>query len=242
MNTLSQLPETEEPPTYVFQFNYYANEDNTGVEMLEILINAYTGINMSNCYGYGVQIINPKDIVLETTCETITNIWTTDYLRSVYIKEGGEFHYYNSYDGVSYGASTALNENNIPYVVDVGGVPYAFSFACKTLVNIDTGFAGWRCCNYSVATFDYFVSKTYNSISRFTGSDGIYDNLVFELTDVFLFYQYSSFTGKFSEISDLVYSPSFMGSKLTYHTRGAKVHEDSLFGRLSEYKKGVKYA
>lgn len=242
VNTLTQLPESEESPTYVFQFNYYANEDNNGVEMLEILINAYTGINMSNCYGYGVQIINPKDMILETSCETVTSVWTTDYFRSINIKEGGEFHYYNSYDGVSYGATTALNENDIPYVVDVDGVPYAFSFARETLVDIDTGVFGWRCCNYSVATFDYFVSKAYNSISRFTGSDGVYNNLVFEFYDVFLFYQYSEWTGKFSEISDLVYSPAFLGSKVTYHTRGAKVHEDSMFGRLSDYKMGVKYA
>lgn len=268
MNQLSQADNSDDIENpFVFEFNYFANEDDSGASLFEVKLTAYTGINMNRTYSYGFQIVNPDTFTLKTytydtvdlalswytgtykTYSVIAGAEGTESILDKYkdkpqfvINDDSEFYYFNTYDNVSYSATTALNTNNIPYVIDIAGEPYAFTFNKVNLVSESTNPFGWKYETYYASNFAYFVYQMYNSITGITDGDGVYTNLVLRLTDVFEFYEYNEATGKFDKLSDIGFNSNYMGVKVNYHTRGAKVHEDSMFNQLGNYSKGVQYA
>lgn len=245
MNQLTQSEEESQAP-FVFEFKYFANADGSGLEMFEVLVTTYTGIDMQTTYGYGLQLINPSEMQLmrikTETDEPFLGWSTKNYYKYNVMYNDAEQYYFNTHDFASYGATTALNKNNIPYVIDINGEPYAFTFNKETLVSEYNGAFNWHFENYDRSNFDYFTYKMYDSISKITTGDGVYENLMAKLTDVFEFYEYNKSTGKFDKLSDIAYNTSFIGIKTTYISRGAKIHEDSMFNQLREYNKGVTYA
>lgn len=252
MNQLSQIDNSSEIENpFVFEFNYYANKDDSGASLFEVKLTAYTGINMNKTYSYGLQIVNPDAFTLKTYTYDVVNPafgWYTRTYNTYSIIAGddildnSEYYYFNTYDNVSYTASTALNNNNIPYVIDIDGKPYAFTFDKVNLVSESTNPFGWKYETYYKSNFAYFVYQMYNSITGITDGDGVYTNLVLRLTDVFEFYDYNDTTGKFDKLSNIGFNSNYMGVKVNYHSRGAKVHEDSMFNQLGNYSKGVIYA
>jgi len=224
---------------YIFNFNYFANSNGSGVEMFEVKINAYTGVNKDKVYSYGFQVLNPanmktefkkyKEVKFLMTKETY---WTTtnDYSEC-------EVTYFNSDDQFSYNATNALNENDTPYVIDVGGKTYAFKFDKITKPTYDYS-GGLLSVNYIKASFDLFVTKMY-AVSTVSDGEGIYDSLNVGLNDVFNLYEYNEITKKFDKLEEKFgYSAEYMGVYLTYHNRGATVHEDSIFNKIGQSKKG----
>lgn len=248
MNQLTQAPKDDEESQapFIFEFRYHANADGKGLEMFECLVTTFTGIDRQATYGYGVQIINPSEMKLlrfEVDSDDPFLGWsTTTYYKYHVMYNNAETYYYNTHDFVSYGATTALNKNNIPYVIEIENKPYAFTFNKQTLESEYNGFANWHFANYNRSNFDYFAYKMYDAISKITTGDGVYENLMAKLTDVFEFYEYNEATGKFDKLSDVAYNTSFIGIKTTYISRGAKVLEDSMFNQIREYNKGVIYA
>lgn len=248
MNQLTEAPQDEDTKQapFIFEFKYEANKDGNGLEVFEVLVTTYTGINMNDTYGYGVQIINPSqmslDVKIAKVNETFASWHTETYYNYIVNYGNAELYFYNTHDFVSYGATTALNKNDIPYVIDIEGNPYAFTFNQKNLVNEHTNLVGWHYQDYYVSNFDYFVYKMYDAIKNITNGDGVYENLMAKLADVFEFYEYNSLSGKFDKLTDIAYNTSFIGLKTTYLSRGAHVHEDSLFNQLGKYEKGVTYA
>lgn len=227
---------------YIFELKYHENSDKSGVEMFEIKITAYTGVNKDKVHSYGIQLINPD--ITNDTVRTGTggfNIWEwkndLEFTHKVNFNET-KIAYFNSDNNVSYGATTALNTNNTPYIIDIDGELYAFDFNKRYLVDTNTDFFALKQNKYYNSSFEYFVFKMYNGMSTLTNGEGIYDNLNVNLNDVFNIYSYNETTKKFDALSDLGYNAEYMGVRITYVERGARIHSDSLFGQVGNQQIG----
>lgn len=229
--------------TYIFDMSYYANKDNLGVEMFELKLNCYTGINKDKIYSYGVQILNPKNITYEYVeySNSINFFSTNHYFKYNFDMSKSNVSYFNSDNDVSYSASSSLNENEYPYVVDIGNKLYAFNFDKRTYITGGSGLF-WGYVDYMDSTFEYFLYKMYESLSTLSSGEGIYDSLNVNLNDVFVLYSYNDITKKFDVQTEYGYSPIYMGVKIKYVNRGAKVHSDSMFNKInSSFKGGLYY-
>lgn len=232
--------------TYIFEMAYYANSDNSGVEMFELKLNCYTGVNKDKVYSYGVQILNPNKIT--STFNVVPDLstgvgfaglgGTNNYWKYNYDYSNCELTYYNSDDFVSYKATSALNEHETPYIIDIDGDMYAFTFDAQSFMYHDRSWTSWNYYNYLISDFDYFLNLMYNSMSTLTTGDGVYENLNINLENVFVIYSYNDLTKKFDIQTDFGYSSEYMGVKMKYVNRGARIHEDSMFNKLGSYEKG----
>lgn len=226
---------------FVLEFVYYANKDNSGAEMLEFKLNCFSGINADYIYGYGVQIVNPSQMAIESKPNSSRNY--TEHSGLMYMTNHYYFDisvnycssivsYYNTDDFVSYSATTSIADEAHPYIVDIDGKLYSFDFNYDNVQLHSSTFIGASYYHF-VSTFDYFLCKSYNAIKNLHNNDdsstqGVYKNLTFEYADVFNFYAENN--GRFDELTDFTYSSNFMDCKVTYVDRGAGVHTDSMFG------------
>lgn len=244
LNTTSMSTLETDVETYIFDFKYFKNEDNSGAEMFELKMNCYTGINKDKVYSYGVQLVNPQ-MKLSYKQESDTPhpfSWYSDIVSNYVVSYGDtQVNYFNSNDYVSYIATTQLNINNNPYVIDIEDKTYAFDFNKNYLLRTYTGFTGWKNNYYYKSNFNYFIYKMYKSMSNITSGEGVYKNLNVGINDVFNIYDYNELTGKFDKLTSLGYSSEFMGIKIEIINRGAKVHEDSMFNMIGNSKGGVIY-
>lgn len=237
---ISQL--STESKNHVFELKYFENSDGSGAEMFEIKLTAFTGINMNKTYCYGIQIINPKFMAcnLEHPGNSF-HIWSGSYnINAKYVVDFSESEvaFFNADDNVAYKATTALNTNNYPYVIDIDGVPYAFDFNKNYLAETFNDWLGIANNYYYESNFEYFVFKLFSSMSKLTTGEGVYSNLNVGLNDVFNIYEYNQLTGKFDKLTTLGYSAEYIGIKLTYIERGARVHSDSMFNHIGDSQTG----
>ena len=245
LNTTNMSTLDTEVEQYIFEMQYFENSDKSGIEMFELKISAYTGINKNKVYSYGVQLVSPKDITYTfKQIDDDFNIlgWRNfDYLTYVFDFGDTQITYFNTDsngDTASYAATVALNENNNPYVIDIDSKMYAFDFNKAYLYSQDKSFFGLDQRKYYVSNFEYFLYKMYNSMSNISQGQGVYDNLNVGLNDVFNIYEYNDATGKFDILTELGYSAEFMGVKITYIERGARMHSDSMFGQIGKIQQG----
>lgn len=230
--------------TYIFEMTYYANSDNSGVEMFEIKLNCYTGINKNKIHSYGVQLVNPKNIkntfnVVKTEGVGFIGLGgTNQYWKYNYDYSNCELTYFNSDDATSYNATVALNERKTPYIVDIGGQLYAFTFNAKSFMRLDRSWISWKYYQYLQSDFDYFLNTMYSSMSNITTGTGVYENLNINVDNVFVIYSYNETTKKFDIQTELGYSAEYMGVRIKYVERGARVHEDSMFNKIGSSTKG----
>lgn len=236
--TISTLKDTD-VKTYVFDLNYFANQNNFGAEMFEIKITCYTGVDRTNIYSYGIQVVNPSAMAFERELHHYkTNfLYNENYFRAKLDMSGCQVTYFNSDDKFSYNATTALNENDNPYVIDVDGELVAFKFDKVTEIDRENAIF-WAYINNMESDFNYFLYKMYTSMSTLTEGEGVYDNLLVGLNDVFSIYNYNKTTGHFDILSTMGYTAEYMGVRIKYHERGATINEDSMFNKLGSAQKG----
>lgn len=227
---------------FVFEFVYYANNDNSGAEMLEFKLNCFSGINKDYIYGYGVQILNPSEMVVASTPNQSANYKeysglcyvTNHYFFDIYVEYGNALvSYYNTDDFVVYNATTSLSDEAHPYIVDIEDQIYSFDFNRDNVSLHSSTFLGASYYHF-VSSFDYFMYKSYTAIKDLHtvdgDSQGIYKNLTMEYNDVINFYEEKN--GRFDELSDYTYNSIYLDCKVTYIDRGAGVHSDSMFGAI----------
>lgn len=236
VSTLENLPERP----FVFEFKYFP-KDNLGPEMLEAKITAYTDYLMQDKFVYGIQILNPSAMSLteehvRSDIRFFQGYSIIDYKYHI-SNSFCDIVYFNSDDFVSYEATTALNKNNTPYLIDFGGTVYAMNFDKRVKSRTDYTGINYRKEVYYTSNFEYFIFKMYDAIKSIVTGPGIYENLDFQLNDIFNFYSYNSFTGKFDMLSDMVFNSDFIGIKLTIQDRSVRLHEDSMFGRVGSTNK-----
>lgn len=227
---------------YIFELKYFENQDKLGKEMFEIKLTAYTGINKNKVYSYGIQILNPSNMNISKEYVSFkVNLpqWYDDeYYEYSVDYSGTQVTYFNSDETVSYTATTALNANNYPYVIDIDSTLYAIDFNKQVLEDTTYNAVGYAYNKYVTSDFNYFVYKMYSAMSTLTTGEGVYSNLNINLNDVFNIYEYNVLTGKFDKLSTFGYSAEFMGVKITYVERGAKIHTDSMFNQIGKTQKG----
>lgn len=228
---------------FTFVINYYANEDNSGAEMFELKVNYYTDYLFQDIYSLGVQVINPNEMDLTIKREGEDNPVFGDY--HAYYKYDVNYSdtsrtYFQTDDGVSFKAQTTFNEKEEPYIIKIDDKPYAFDFNKEFEAEKYSQFLWRGSYRHYSSSFSYFLYKVYDATSHIVDGDGVYKNLKLELADVFNFYEYNPVTGKFDIQSTFGYDVNYVSFKINYHSRGAKVHEDSLFNQIgSETPGGV---
>lgn len=231
---ISQL--SADVKNYVFEIKYFENADDSGIEMYEIKLSAYTGINKNKVYGYGIQVLNPLNMTNTVEYSTPSlNIWTQNYdINGTHVINfnNAEVSYFNSDNNVSYDATTSLNVNNYPYVIDIDKETYAFDFNKRFCERTEYDWLGFANNYYFNSNFEYFVFKTYKSMSTLSQGEGVYENLNVNLNDVFNIYEFNTLTGKFDKLSTVSYSAEYIGVKITYVKRGARIHSDSMFNKI----------
>lgn len=228
---------------YIFDLTYYANQDKAGVEMFEIKLNCYTGINKNKVYSYGVQLINPKSMTSEyyqyKKEDKLFEWHNNEYYAYAVDMSKCQVTYFNSDDKVSYNATSSLNENKYPYVIDIEDKLYAFKFDKLSYNGYVQSVFGHKTHYYYKSSFEYFVFKMYSSMSNLSGNEGIYENLNVSLNDVFQLYEYNEATKKFDILNEeFGYNAEYMGVKIKYVKRGATMHEDSMFNKIGAAQKG----
>lgn len=216
--------------------------------MFEINLTAYTGIEKEKTYKYGVQITNPKNMTnkLEYYGNGFNLPQWSYYINATHVIDFTNCNvtYFNSdtevasNTDVSYIATTTLNANNIPYVIDIEEQTYAFDFNKNYLGKTHVDALGVTNHYYYQSNFEYFVFKLYSSMSTLSEGQKVYDNLNVQLNDVFNIYEHNSLTGKFDKLTTFGYSAEYIGLKITYVERGARIHEDSMFNRIGDSQKG----
>lgn len=229
-----------------FTINYYANKDDSGAEMFELKVSYYSDINCKKVYSLGVQILNPSELSYKFTeydrqcVGPISGIGVGDYhYRYKYdlVYNDATVNYFNSYDGVSFLATDSLENREEPYIVKIDGKTYAFDFEKEELLRESHGITS--AYHYLTSSFAYFFSNVYKSTTHITDGPGGYNNLTLEIDDVFNFYEYNSLTGKFDiKALNFGYDVAYMGVRVNYYERGAKIHEDSLYKQIGKETAG----
>lgn len=240
---------TDSNTQFTFVVNYYANEDNSGAELYELQVNYFTDKNLSNIYSLGVQILNPSELTYkykeyDERCEgPFSWIGVGDYYYYLHYEleyNDAEVTYFNTDDGVSFVATDTLELREEPYIISIEDKAYAFDFEKESLLSEFNGIT--NSYRYFTSSFVYFFSNVYYATTGITDGAGSYENLALEINDVFNFYEYNSLTGKFDiALSEFGYDLTYLGIKVNYYTRGAKVHEDSLYNQIGLETGGVKW-
>ena len=237
--------ESDEDTAFTFVVNYYANEDNSGIEMYELKLNYYSDYKFQDIYSLGVQIINPGEMKFNANLDKIEDglfgePWVDCNFHFSYSVNFGnsKTSYFNTDDGVSFESTETFNSRGVPYIINIDDKPYAFDFNKTTTELKSTSILGKKTYENFTSSFDYFLYKIYDSTTNITDGDGIYKNLKLELIDVFNLYEYNATTGKFDKLSTFGYDVNYISFKVNYHSRGAMTHSDSLFNQIGNYEEG----
>lgn len=229
--------EVDPDTNFTFVVNYYANEDNSGIEMFEIKLNYFTDYQFQDVYSLGIQILNPSNSMKfglrkDKTDDQFFGDYHVYYSYDVKLDKK-QVSYFNTDDGVSFDSTETFNSREIPYIIKIDGKPYAFDFN-KMLTIEKTNQFLWRSMydHYS-STFGYFLYRVFDSTTEITDGEGIYEYLTLELNDVFNIYEYNQITGKFDILTTYGYDVNYISFKINYHKRGAMTHEDSLFNKIT---------
>ena len=238
-NVLGEQLHADPDVKYTFVINYYQNIDNSGAEMFELKLNYFTDYQLTNVYSLGMQIQNPSKLTLEEThTKEHPSLGHYNHYYDYSINYNGiNVQYFNTDDGINYKAATTFNEKRVPYIIGIDDKPYAFDFEYITEILKESSLfaTGYH---YNRSSFDYFLYRIIDSTSNIVGGTGTYVNLEAEFEDVFRFFQYNASTGKFDILSEKEYSEHIVSFKVNYFERGAKVHEDSLFGQIGTNTNG----
>lgn len=235
----------DEDTAFTFVVNYYANEDNSGVEMYELKLNYYTDYKFQDIYSLGIQIVNPGNMNFNARLDKIDDgffgePWVDcNYYFTYHVDfSKTKISYYNTDDGVSFNSTETFNSRGVPYIINIEDKPYAFDFEKANKELQGSNIWGKKSYINVSSNFDYFLYKIYDSTKSITDGDGIYYNLKLELSDVFNLYEYNDTTGKFDKLSTFGYDVNYISFKVNYHKRGAMTHDDSLFDQIGNYADG----
>lgn len=243
----------------VIELNYYANEDLSGVEMLEIKLNTLKNEKSSSVFSTGMQI------VADSQEEKLTSYWKNiskggngvgNAWNYYDITFNGKVYYYNV-DGVNfaYTASLPINEDSY-FLITIGEDQFRMhprkkiSDDKKTLepyyVTEYSDKFLWMSTAYNyLVDWNYIASILLKSVQSLEpGYDG---SLTFKFGDIFDYYKYDEKNKSYEKIErtksgaliEQVINNYYTIKVNTYYS-GAIVATDSLFNMIenkSDYNK-----
>ena len=233
----------EERP--VLEANYFLNKNNSGYEVVEFRVNAYSGVSKQGIYARGFQMVWDKDgnIVQYTnpTTNEKSNVW-----------------YYDSFDNVSF-ETGHVYEWGDKMVIDIDGKTYGvaldgqysvttkkFSFlkaVGHTFAGLFTGYDyGTKAYNFETNTYNYTFEDLLSKVKQIikSCSNGTGDGVIslIDLGDFLHIYEYNEDNGQFSgEPVGGNTSNSLINSYFTMSThfdnRGMAWYKQSIFGSVA---------
>ena len=139
------------------------------------------------------------------------------------ISHNGSTSYFNSSDGINFGATSKLENDDSLYIIDIEGKPYATSQdeKCPQVFYKTT------------SDFNYFIYQIFGTVKSMQ-KPGTYVNLPLKFDEIFRIYEYNDITGKFDMQTTLFGQiDNYFKFKFNYYERGATQHEDSLFNAIT---------
>lgn len=229
----------------VLEANYYLNKNNTGYEVVEFRVNAYSGVSKQGIYSRGFQMVWDKDGKLvqyvDSTTNEKSNVWYYDSFNNESFETGHIYEWGDKMpidiDGTTYGVALdgkySVTTKNFSFLKAVG----------HTFSGLLTGY------NYGTKAYVY-ETKTYNytfedlllkikSIVR-SSSNGTGDGVIslIDLGDFLHIYEYDVESGQFSgepiggtTINSLINSYFTMSTH--FDNRGMSWHKQSIFGSVA---------
>lgn len=223
-------PHTQEQLPFL-QANYYANNNGSGYEMVELRINAYSGTDRQAIYSRGFQML-----YVPTDEETITPV--------VYA--------YDSYDGVSFVSGHEYEWGDI-FITEINGETYGVAFDGtyqKYVTNVGKAiwygisglFTGWdgKPESYmSVETYQYtwedfmtYIKNMVRSSSNGTGDGTI---PLADLASYLSVYEYDEESGQFAgePMGKNTLTNSYFTCETHFDNRGVEFAQQSMFSSVA---------
>lgn len=234
----------EEKP--VLEANYYCNKNNTGYEVVEFRVNAYSGVAKQGIYARGFQMVWDKDgnIVQYTnpTTNEKSNVWYYDSFDNTSFETGHIYEWGDKMvidiDDKTYGV--ALDGQYTVTNSYTDGVKIARTVACAGLNLLffeDTNFTKTESTTYNYTFEDLMlkIKQIIKSCSNGTG-DGVIS--LIDLGDFLHIYEYDTESGQFKgEPVGGNTSNSLINSYFTMAThfdnRGMVWYKQSIFGSVA---------
>ena len=229
----------------VLEANYYSNKNNTGYEVVEFRVNAYSGVSKQGIYARGFQMVWDKDgNIVQCTNPTTnekSNVWYYDSFDNTSFETGHVYKWGDKMvidiDGYTYGVALdgqyTLNHSKI----DGWKVARTVGFLGLNLLFEDTNYKKeWTTThNYTFEDLLLKVKQIIKSCSNGTG-DGVIS--LIDLGDFLHIYEYDEESGQFKgEPVGGNTSNSLINSYFTMSThfdnRGMAWYKQSIFGSVA---------
>ena len=229
VGTLSQADSEEEK--YIFNVVYYANRDNSGIELFEIQCNGYTDYTMSDVYSYGYQVVNNSEsegISYSQIVDHKDNFFFFKDETTIYNECNGYEYFYNTSNGTSFEATANMEDGLFKF--DIDGEVYAFEFLgkVKTAEN-------WHSVTHTVNDFELFASLMFDVVKSLNECSNMTSTAV-QIKDIFKVYKVDS-SGVFTELPDTTYESKFINFNFTVYDKGATNYTQSMFGAIEHNTK-----
>lgn len=228
-------PHTQEQLPFL-QANYYANNNGSGYEMVELRINAYSGTDKQAIYSRGFQMVYMPMTIPGTTQEEIVPL----------------IYPYDSYDGVSFVSGHAYEWGDI-FVTEIDGEIYGVAFDGtyqKYVTNVGKQlwyyisglFTGWdgepdsymdvETSEYTWADFMVYIKTMIRSSSNGTGDGTI---ALADLASYLSVYEYDEESGQFSgePLGKNTLTNAYFTCETHFDNRGVEFAEQSMFGSVA---------
>lgn len=248
---VSTLNKVEGNDNYIVEFNYYANEDKTGVELAEFKLKYLTNENTTDTMEVGIQLVGTEEKPIQPILARYKHNWVSGFANGVVGSFLGGTSYfaaqfnncdtykYNKYDTISYKATSEINENSA-FLITIGDDSFLMSFKGEQMNEQMIGLSGEELSNcYIRYDVNYMMAKLFASIKSSNMTNGTYYTK-FEFKENMFNYQKSNGNNTFTEvITDKTEFEKIQERVINYFTikintykRGAVMASDSIFGMI----------
>ena len=258
---VSTLDKIEGNDNYIVEFNYYANEDKTGVELVELKLKYITNENTTDTMEVGVQLVGQKDKSINSILGKYKHLWdTTGLIVGTAIggplgfligaSVGGANFYasdfqncdvykYNKYNNLSYKATSEIDANSA-FLITMNNESFLMSFKGEQTSELMVDKNGAELSNCFIRyDANYLIMKLFEAVKNSNMTNGTYYTK-FEFKENLFNYQKSTGNNVFEDaITDTAEMSkvkekvmNYFTIKINSHKRGAVMASDSLFGMI----------
>lgn len=242
---ISTLDKVEGNDNYIVEFNYYANEDKTGVELAEFKLKYLTNENTTDTMEAGIQLVGNKEQSIQSILAKYNHNWLGSFAGVAL--SGGVSYYgakfdncdiykYNKYNNLSYKATSEINANSA-FLITMNDDSFLMSFVGEQYKEPMLNENGKQILN-SYARYDvnYMIMKIFEAVKNSNMTNGTYYTK-FEFKENLFNYQKSTGNNVFSDVitDNTEFSKiqervmNYFTIKINTYKRGAVIASDSLF-------------
>lgn len=220
----------------LFEFSYYDNSLNNGIELFDFKLNHFTDntLTTATCRSVGLQ--GYFDYSIEYDLNSYNYMEISNYLKSV----DQTLYYYAFQDDITwagfeyddYGTNTMLN-NDSKFIVSIDNTPYLIQLNGTREITEDKTILGIKVGEKKSTvnlTWSYLIMEIMHSVK--TNSKGYAEGyFIFDCSDYFKdIKEYNPETKKFDKVPDVDFTKNYSYVKFNYSNNGLTKASQSLFG------------